>query len=112
MKKSLAPSVLALALTYGAPVLAAGETPAPAPTPLAKSGTITAWDGAAHTVTIKTASGKSLSFHWDGKTRVRGIAKLGEHVTIASTKDKDGEAMATLIEVDAKPAPTKTSTHK
>ena len=110
MMKPAFRSLLVLALLGCAPFVAAGEKPATSGG--GKSGTITAWDGATHTVTIKTSVGKSLSFHWNEKTRVHGIAKLGEHVTITSTKDKDGELWATLIEVAPKPAPAKTPATK
>jgi hypothetical protein len=69
-----------------------------------KSGTITVWDGAAKTLTIKDANGKNSSFAWNERTRVRGIAKLGERVTVSYEKDKDGKAWATLISVtESKP---------
>jgi YD repeat-containing protein len=76
-----------------------------------KSGTITEWDGAKHLVTIKDAGGKTMTFGWNQKTKVQGIAKLGEHVTVDYSSDADGKPWAALITVVAsastKPAAAK-----
>ena len=76
-----------------------------------KRGTITEWDGAKHLVTIKDGAGKTTTFGWNQKTKVSGIAKLGEHVTIAYSNDADGKAWAGVITViapaSAKPAAAK-----
>jgi len=76
-----------------------------------KSGTITEWDGAKHLVTIKDAGGKSTTFGWNQKTKVSGIAKLGEHVTVDYANDADGKPWAALITVKA-PAAAKPAAAK
>jgi hypothetical protein len=92
--------LLALALT-AAPALADS-----------KSGTITEWDGAQHLVTIKGADGKTATFGWNQKTKVSGIAKLGEHVTVAYATDPDGKPWAATITVVPPPAPAKPASAK
>ena len=95
-----------LTLVLAAVVIVAGAVPAssaeqkPAAVAAEKNGTITAWDGAAKTLTIKGANGKETSFAWNERTRVHGVAKLGERVTVSYEKDKDGKAWATLISVN------------
>jgi ABC-type Fe3+-hydroxamate transport system substrate-binding protein len=104
--KAMIALAFALALALPAPA-SAGKAEPPAPQ---KTGTITAWDGVAKTLTIKNAAGKATSFGWNERTRVAGVAKLGEHVTVSYATDKDGKAWATLITVDAPPPSTKSST--
>jgi len=99
-----------LAFSIGLPALAA-ETPAASPKRQAK-GTITAWDGASKLVTIKSDEGKSKSFAWNEKTKVQGVAKLGEHVTVSYENDDAGKPWATLITVDPVPARPKPAAHK
>jgi len=98
--------LLACALTFGiaVPVWAAEKT---AGQPTQEKGTITAWDGAAKLVTIKSDTGKSKSFAWNEKTKVQGVAKLGEHVTVSYETDEVGKTWATLIRVDPVPAASK-----
>jgi hypothetical protein len=101
MTKSVRVFCLVLAVgiaTAGAVSASSTEKKPEAPAP-GKAGTITAWDGVAKTLTIKNTAGKELSFAWNERTRVHGIAKLGEHVTVSYEKDKDGKAWATLISV-------------
>jgi len=105
MTKVPAAWILVLTVALSLP---AGAAEKPAASSVARmSGTITAWDGAAKTVTVKNAAGKQTSFSWNEKTKVSGIAKLGERVTVSYEKDKDGKAWATLIRVDEAPESTK-----
>ena len=100
----------ALMFSIGVPAKSA-DPPAASPKHQAK-GTITAWDGASKLVTIKSDEGKSKSFAWNEKTRVQGVAKLGEHVTVSYENDDAGKPWATLISVDPAPARTKPAPHK
>jgi YD repeat-containing protein len=100
MRKPFATSLLLALLCALTPALADS-----------KSGTITEWDGAKHLVTIKDAGGKASTFGWNQKTKVQGIAKLGEHVTVAYTNDADGKPWAAQITVTP-PSPAKSSTAK
>jgi len=95
----------ALTLWIGVPAwVHANEAGSPA---REAKGTITSWDGAAKLVTIKLDEGKSRSFAWNEKTKVQGVAKLGERVTVSYTSDAAGTSWATLILVDPAPASSK-----
>ena len=72
-----------------------------------KSGTITNWDDATKQATVKDSAGKETSFGWDNKTTVTETPKIGEHVSVSYSKDKDGKIWATHITVGAKTASTK-----
>ena len=71
------------------------------------SGTIASWDDATKLGTVKDSTGKETSFGWNEKTTVTGTPKVGEHVSVSYTKDKDGKIWATHISVGAKTATAK-----
>lgn len=94
-----------LAFSIGSHAMAAAKAAASPAGQL--KGTITAWDGAAKQVTIKSDDGKSKSFAWNEKTKVQGVAKLGEHVSVSYANDETGKPWATLIRVDPAAAGSK-----
>jgi hypothetical protein len=104
MRKMIA---LATALTFVfvVPTFAATAEP-PKATPHV-SGTIASWDDATKLGTVKGSTGTETSFGWNEKTTITGIPKIGEHVSVSYSKDKDGKIWATHVSVGAKPASTK-----
>lgn len=60
-------------------------------------GTITAWDEATKTFTIKDKDGKEWTFEWNDKTMVHGAGKVGEMVKLQYTKDADGKMWASHV---------------
>ena len=104
MKKMIALAT-ALMFVFVVPTLAAAAGAAKA-TPHV-SGTIASWDDATKLGTVKDSTGKETSFGWNEKTTVTGTPKVGEHVSLSYTKDKDGKIWATHISVGAKTATAK-----
>jgi hypothetical protein len=76
------------------------------------SGTIASWDDATKLGTVKDSAGKETSFGWNEKTTVTGTPKVGEHVSLSYTKDKNGKIWATHVSVGAKPTSTKPAAPK
>lgn len=98
MRKLVAMAALAV-LAVGVPVLAAQTQSAAKPAPEWVKGTLTAWDAAAKTCTVKDEAGKEHSFTWNADTKVEGTPKVGEAVQIKYKADKDGKEWATHIHV-------------
>jgi uncharacterized protein YpmB len=94
-RKLIAFAAIALVLILPTLVSAKGTMK----TPPHASGTITAWNEAMKEVTVKDSAGQEHMFTWNEKTNVMGTPKVGEHVRVAFTKDKDGKMWATEIHV-------------
>ncbi len=85
---------------------AAAPAPAPAPAPAAKGeiakGTITKWEDAAKTCTVKLETpvngAAEMTFVWNDKTKLQGAGKVGEMVMVRYAAE-DGKAMARNIMV-------------
>lgn len=60
-------------------------------------GTITAWDDATRTFTVKDKDGKEWSFQWNEKAKVHGTPKVGEMVKLNFTKDEGGKMWAEQV---------------
>lgn len=105
MMKKLIALVAALAFVLVLPTVAAASGTHKS-TPHV-SGTIESWDDAAKQGTVKDSAGKETPFGWNEKTKVTGTPKVGEHVTVSYTKDKNGKIWATHVSVGAKTASTK-----
>jgi uncharacterized protein YpmB len=105
MIKKMIALATALTFVFVVPTLAATAGTAKA-TPHV-SGTIASWDDATKLGTVKDSTGMETSFGWNEKTTVTGTPKVGEHVSVSYTKDKDGKIWATHVSVGAKPVSTK-----
>lgn len=108
MMKKVITLATALTFVFVVPTLAAAAGTAKATPQL--SGTIASWDDATKLGTVKGSTGTETSFGWNEKTTITGTPKIGEHVSVSYTKDKDGKLWATHVSVGAKPASTKTHT--
>ena len=84
-----------------APVLAADAKPADAkPQNMKLKGTISRWDDATKSFSVKDESGKETSFAWDASTKVEaGDKRAGEPIELAYMTGADGKNMALKIRI-------------
>src|SRR5262245_31397519 len=86
-KRVLALAIVA-ALVLCVPAIADQTKPA-AGKPDHIKGTITAWDDATKTFTVKGKDDKEYAFSWNDATKVNGTPKVGEEVKVEFAKEGD-----------------------